>query len=120
MPAGADARAERWVRLPAGWVDPDGVRHEWAAMRPARAADELRALRDFRVWLRPASFLPVLLARVVTRLAPDGANRAAAREQVGVAVIEKLAPADLEALERAYRDLNGYAAACAGAEEARA
>ena len=97
-----------WVRL-----RDDGARARWAAMRPARAVDELRSLWDFRVWLRPDSFPGVLLSRVVVGFAsstdervPCGADLDASRVDVGR--IEQLDVRDRDALERAYRQLNRY------------
>ena len=86
--------------LPDGHVDRAGERHRSGRMRPAQARDEARALSDFRVALRPESFLPVVLARVVTQL---GAIRSP-----DVGVLERLSASDLETLERLYRELNGY------------
>jgi hypothetical protein len=86
--------------LPGGYRDPAGGVHRHGAMRPVTVREEMRALGDFRVHLRPESFLPVLLARVVTRLGEVAA--------LDAGVFERLPPADLGVLEDLYRFLNGY------------
>jgi hypothetical protein len=89
------------VTLPVGWRDGAGRLHREVLMRAARVRDEILALEDFRVHLRPESFAPVLLARVIQAL---GSQR-----RVSAGVLERLDPADLRALESAYRALNAYA-----------
>ena len=86
--------APRWYRDPTGAVHRDGV------LRSAKARDELRALGDFRVHLRPEAFLDVVLPRVIVRLG--------GLALVDAGVVERLTPADREVLERAYREMNGY------------
>jgi hypothetical protein len=71
-------------------------------MRPATARDEARALADFRVHLGPERILPVVLARVVTRLG------ALERREIDAGLFESLEDEDLRALEALYRALNGY------------
>lgn len=88
--------------LPDGYRDPTGAVHRDGVLRPARAREELRALGDFRVHLRPEAFLDVVLPRVIVRLG-DLAT-------VDAGVVERLTPADREVLERAYREMNGYPA----------
>ena len=49
------AGAETTIRLPRGVHDEEGGLHRDVSMRPARVRDEIRALQDFRVYLRPAT-----------------------------------------------------------------
>lgn len=96
-----DERPEEWrVRLPAGYLDARGRCVRECSLRAATAVDEVRALQDFRVHLRPESFLPLMLARTLTRLGD--------LPRVDVRAVENLCGEDLRALEDAYRDLNGY------------
>jgi len=83
-----------------GPVDGAGVRQRTAELRPATARDELRALADFRVHLRPEILLEILLARCVVRLG--------GLAPVDAGLIASLDPRDRACLERAYRRLNGY------------
>jgi hypothetical protein len=69
-------------------------------MRCARARDEVRALEDFRVFLRPAAFLDVILARTLVRLGD--------LERVDVGIVERLSQRDRALLEGLYREQNGY------------
>ena len=97
-----------WVRL-----RDEGPRARWAAMRSARAIDELRSLRDFRVWLHPESFPAVLLSRVVVGFASLNDDRAPCVEDLDgsradVGRIERFDAPDRDTLERAYRQLNSY------------
>ncbi len=83
----------------------DGLRdarghHRAGRMRPARVGDELRGLRDFRVYLRPDAFLRVMLARTVS---PFGEH---ARLDAGM--IDRLSERDRRQLEALYAELNGY------------
>ena len=105
------ANVTRWVRLPSGASGVRGTRLGWALMRPARSIDELKALRDFRVWLRPQSFLPVLLSRVVIGFAGSRDASLPEDRSVDTGRIEALDDRDLAALERAYRELNDYTSA---------
>jgi hypothetical protein len=103
---------ERGFVLPDGYLElrggraaedgsrPEAPAHREGRMRPATAADEMRALGDFRVALRPQSFLPVLLARVVPELGGLPA--------VDVGIMERLSQRDLRFLESLYREMNGY------------
>lgn len=88
------------VRLPRGFHAADGSRVHEAALRPARARDELRALTDYRAVIDPERFGSILLARVVTRLGTS--------EHIDPKAIERLAPEDRAALEEAYLRMNGY------------
>lgn len=87
-------------QLPVGYTDASGARHRAGLLRPARARDEVRALADFRVHLRPGAFLDIVLARTIERLG--------SLERVDVGTVERLCPEDRAALERLYRELNGY------------
>ena len=60
----------------------------------------MRTLQDFRVHLRPESFLPLMLARTILRLGD--------LERVDVRQVESLSASDLDVLEEVYRELNGY------------
>ncbi len=88
--------------LPFGFPDRSGAVHREGRMRPASARDEMQALGDFRVHLRPESFPAVLLARVVVRLGR------LERAHVNAGLIERLEDGDREHLERLYREINGY------------
>jgi hypothetical protein len=90
--------------LPRGYSRAGGERHREGFMRPATARDEMRCLSDFRVHLRPESALPVVLARVVTRLG------SLPRREIDPGLFERLGGDDLRALETLYRELNGYEA----------
>jgi hypothetical protein len=92
--------SETTVTLPVGWRDGGGRLHREVTMRAARVRDEILALEDFRVHLRPDSYAPVLLARVVRTVG--------SQLRVSAGVLERLDPADLRALEAAYRALNAY------------
>lgn len=81
-------------------------RHRVGALLAASAKDEMRVLQDFRVYLRPESFLHLMLARTITRLGD--------LERVDVSQVETLSRADLAVLEETYRELNGYAAGSSG------
>jgi hypothetical protein len=85
----------------AAGIDVGGRVRRAGAMRRATAADELEALRDFRVFLAPELFVPVLLAKTIVF---DGGSRIDALRLRGAA------PEDLFVLERLYRELNGYPA----------
>lgn len=89
--------------LPEGYADASGRRHRDVVMRLATARDEMCALSDFRVHLRPDWFLPVILSRIVLRLGD--------LEGVSVRILERLGEADRAALERAYREAHGYGVA---------
>ena len=106
-PARARLETARTVVLEHGYSDPAGGVHRECVLRAALARDEIRALSDLRVHLRPDAFLAVMLARTVTRL---GTLR-----RVDAGVIESLASGDRSELERLYRELNGYADARDGA-----
>ena len=71
-------------------------------MRRASARDVARALADVRVHLGPERILPVVLARVVTRLGT------LERREIDAGLFERLEDEDLRALEALYRALNGY------------
>jgi hypothetical protein len=89
-------------RLPDGYRDPAGAVHRDGCLRRATAREEIRALGDFRVHLRPEAFLDVVLGRAITRLGSLPA--------VDAGVVERLTPADRAVLERMYREMNGYPA----------
>jgi len=91
---------ERTCTLPKGFTDPDGKVYRKVTLRPARVRDEIRALEDFRVYLRPESLPHVLLARVITALGP--------LRQLEPGLLERLPPEDLTVLEMTYRDMNEY------------
>lgn len=97
--------------LPCGYSRGGGERHREGFMRPATARDEMRCLSDFRVHLRPESALPVVLARVVTRLG------SLPRREIDPGLFERLGEDDLRVLEALYRELNGYDAESTGEEE---
>ena len=82
-----------------------------ARMRPARVADELRALEDFRVWLRPDRLSSVLLARVVVEIGDVA--------EVDVGLLESLSSTDRQRLECAYVQLNGYEASASDSADER-
>ena len=86
--------------MPVGYRDARGARHREGVIKPATARDEMRALQDFRVYLRPESFLTLMLVRTVVRLGD--------RAGVDVALVESLCDRDLAVLERIYRELNAY------------
>ncbi len=91
--------------LPIGLRDSRGrdsreQRHRDGTLRTATAKDEMRTLQDFRVHLRPESFLPLMLARTILRLGD--------LERVDVRQVETLSASDLDVLEEVYRELNGY------------
>ena len=98
MAAGLSS-SQREFRLPSG-LESRGRRQRDGVLRPATAQDELRALRDFRVCLRPESFLHLMLARTIVRLGD--------LDRVDVRDVERLDGADQAALEIEYRELNGY------------
>ncbi len=83
-----------------GYRDARGARHREGVIKPATARDEMRALQDFRVYLRPESFLTLVLARTIVRLGEH--------VKVDVALVESLCDRDLAALEKLYRELNAY------------
>jgi hypothetical protein len=95
----ADAAAIHFC-LPQGHRDPAGVWHRAGIMRPALAREEIRAQSDFRVYVRPESFLHILLARVVLKLGT--------LEKLDVGIVERLPAEDRAFLERLYLDVNGY------------
>jgi hypothetical protein len=90
----------RSFRLPQGFAAGSGKLHQEVQLRPARVRDELRALEDFRVYLRPEALPFILLSRTITRLGDLG--------KVGAGRLESLAPADRLFLESCYREMNGY------------
>ncbi|MBN1443532.1 MAG: hypothetical protein JXA90_12550 [Planctomycetes bacterium] len=96
----AMARGETALRLSKGLRGPDGKCHRAARLRPARVRDEIRALEDFRVHLRPELFPLVLLSRVITRL---GLLR-----KVDPGSLQALDPQDLDLLCDAYLRSNAY------------
>ena len=102
---------ELTVRLEMGWRDAEGAVHRDVALRPARVRNELRALEDFRTYLRPESFTNVLLARVIVRLGP--------LKKVNPGQLESLDRGDLLRLEEAYRRKNDYAERSRNADERR-
>lgn len=85
-----------------GYRDTDGRVHREGAMRLASAGEEAATLRDFRVYLRPESFLVLMLARTIVRLGAQSA--------VDVEGLQRLSARDLHRLAALYRQLNGYAA----------
>lgn len=87
--------------LPEGYTDRAGRTHREGAFRLATARDEMLALSDFRVHLRPEWFLPAIFGRIAVRL--GGIERPSA------GVFERLGEADRAELERAYREAHGYA-----------
>ena len=86
--------------LPGGYRDRCGRLHRDGVMRTSTARDEMRALSDFRVHLRPEAYLSVVLSRTVVRLGD--------LETVHVGVVEEMSAADRAHLEQVYRRLNGY------------
>ena len=106
--------SHRSFRLPIGLSDSRGPdsrepRHRRGTLRAATAKDEMRTLQDFRVHLRPESFLPLMLARTILRLGD--------LERVDVRQVESLSTADLDVLEEVYRELNGYPSLTPGLSE---
>ena len=93
------ADADHRVELPRGWRDAAGKLHTTCVLRPARVRDEVRALGDFRVVLRPESLPLILLARVALRLGDQ--------ERVDVGLLERLAQEDVRCLEETYCEMNG-------------
>ena len=91
---------ERTFTLRRGWFDGQGTVYRRISLRPATGRDEIRALQDFRVFLRPDSFPRVLLSRVITQLGP--------LTRVEPGLLERLDDEDLRFLEDAYREMNGY------------
>ena len=99
-------RSARWgdeisFVLPGGYRDRRGRLHRDGVMRASTARDEMRALADFRVHLRPEAYLSVVLSRTVVRLGD--------LEAVHVGVVEEMGAPDRAHLEQVYRRLNGYA-----------
>jgi len=88
--------------LACGYSRGGGVPQREGFMRRATARDEARALADFRIHLGPERILPVVLARVVTRLG------SLERREIDAGLFERLEEEDLRALESLYRALNGY------------
>jgi hypothetical protein len=86
--------------LPQGYRDSAGVWHREGRLRPALVREEIRAQADFRVYLRPESFLNIMLAQVVLRLGH--------LEKVDVGIVERLPAEDRALLQRLYREMNGY------------
>ena len=97
-----DPSNHRHFVLQDGYAAPGGARHREGILRPATARDEVRALLDFRVHLRPESFLPIILAQVTVRLGQ--------LSRLDPGIFERLSLADLQLLEGLYRELNGYPA----------
>lgn len=84
-----------------GLVDPAGHVHTEGLMRAAAAADEILALKDFRVHLWPDRYLDVVLPRVIVKLGKLGSLHAG--------LLAGLSSRDRLKLEAKYRELNGYA-----------
>ena len=95
---------ERRFRLVDGYRDAQGRVHREGVIRLARAGDEAAALRDFRVYLRPESFLVVMLTRTIARLGTLAANDGG----INAGILERLSETDLCYLADLYRQLNGY------------
>lgn len=85
--------------LPTAFDDGDGRTIEHGVMRRAEPASEIDAIRDFRVFLDPANFVPVLLSKVL-RFDRIGA--------VSPELLSRLPESHLKHLERLYRELNDY------------
>ncbi len=85
-----------------GLTDSSGVTHRAGVLRSATAADEIRALKDFRVHLWPDRFLDVILPRVVVRLGE--------LPSIDPGLIQQLSARDRATLETLYSEVNGYAA----------
>lgn len=85
-------------RLPNGFVDDDGVRHQEGVMRLATAADEIKPLTDPRVQSNQAYLTVILLSRVITKLG--------SLEDVTPHVIENLFVTDLAYLQDLYERIN--------------
>ena len=83
-----------------GYVGSDGGTHRDGLLRPSRAADEVWALKDFRLHVWPERFLEVILPRVVVRLG--------ALERLDSGLIQALSTRDRALLEDLYREVNGY------------
>ena len=88
------AFSDQTFTLPVGLVDSAGRRHRCGTLRTAAARDEVRTLQDFRVHLRPESFLPLMLARTIVRLGD--------LERLDVPQLESLCAADLDVLSSIY------------------
>lgn len=87
-------------QLEDGIADAAGRRHRDGVMRPACVADEIAALRDFRVHLWPQRVLDILLPRVIVRLGD--------LRRLDVGQIQSLSAGDLGRLEDLYRKVNHY------------
>ena len=96
----ASSADQREFSLEDGYRDATGVVHREGALSAVTAGDEMVALRDFRVFLRADSFMKLMLVRSISRLGSIA--------KIDLGIIEKLSTRDLAALERLYRDLNGY------------
>ena len=87
-------------KLPTGYDDPEGVRHRDGVMRIATIRDELAARRHPRVQGNPSYFVPMVLARVITRLG------SLEDEGIDATVLEALPSTDLDYLRQLYRKIN--------------
>jgi hypothetical protein len=85
-------------KLPRGYLDSQGNRHQTGTMRLATARDEIETASDPRVQENEAYLSVLLLSRVVTRLGD--------LDPVGPAVIEGLFASDFAFLEDLYERLN--------------
>ena len=88
-------------RLLDGLTDSRGVTHREGILRPATAADEIRALQDFRLHLWPERFLEVVLPSVLVRLG--------GLEAMDAGLVQRLSARDRDLLEGLYCEVNGYA-----------
>ncbi|APB32742.1 hypothetical protein GlitD10_0431 [Gloeomargarita lithophora Alchichica-D10] len=85
--------------LPKGYLDGEGRLHQDGVMRLARALDEIVPLRDPRVKANPAYATVIILSRVIVHLGE--------LPEINPAVIEGLFAADLDYLQKFYRQING-------------
>ena len=85
-------------KLPLGFVDDQGTRHQEGIMRLATAADEILPMKDPRVQSNPAYLTIILLARVITRLG--------SMKNLNTHVLENMFSQDFEFLQDLYNRIN--------------
>lgn len=86
--------------LPVGHIDSDGNLHREGIMRRATARDEIEPMRDPRVKQNPAYLPVIVLARTVIKLGAVAA--------ITPKLIEDMAVADFDYLQRLYNQVNQY------------